>query len=75
VDRAAVIARLEARLDEAATRKTKDWWERYLKGAISFRGVKMRDVRAAVHAWVEDERFDESQIADWNTCDWFCTTA
>jgi 3-methyladenine DNA glycosylase AlkD len=57
--RKAAIARLQARLDEAATSKTKSWWERYLKGAIVFRGVKMGDVRAAVHAWVEAEGFRE----------------
>jgi 3-methyladenine DNA glycosylase AlkD len=59
-DRAAAIARLQSRLDEAASPKTKDWWERYLKGAIAFRGVKMGDVRAAVHAWFETERVSES---------------
>jgi 3-methyladenine DNA glycosylase AlkD len=51
----AAIARLQARLAEAATVKIKNWWERYLKGAIAFRGVKMADVRAAVHAWAEAE--------------------
>jgi 3-methyladenine DNA glycosylase AlkD len=127
MDSEAAIARLQARLDQAADPKTKKWWERYLKGAIPFRGVKMGDVRTAVHAWATAEGFakalspgdqvdlalslfhevdaeskiagilylqelllpagaidwranlprfarlfDEAQIADWNTCDWFC---
>jgi 3-methyladenine DNA glycosylase AlkD len=55
MDRTKAIARLRARLDGAANSKTRDWWERYLKGAIAFRGVKMGDVRAAVHAWVGEE--------------------
>ena len=55
MDRVAVIARLQTRLDQAANPKTKDWWERYLKGAIAFRGVKMGDVRAVVHGWVAAE--------------------
>jgi 3-methyladenine DNA glycosylase AlkD len=42
-----------------ANPKTKAWWENYLKQAIPFRGVKMGDIRAAVHAWIEAERFQE----------------
>jgi 3-methyladenine DNA glycosylase AlkD len=49
--RGELIADLQKRLDTAATPATKDFWDRYLKGVIRFRGVKMGDVRRAVHAW------------------------
>ncbi len=45
---------LQSRLDAAAAAQTKDWWERYLKGAIEFRGVPMAGIRAAVHSWYAD---------------------
>ncbi len=47
------------RLNEDATAATRQWWTKYLRGAASFRGVKMGDVRTAVHAWVEEERLWE----------------
>ena len=53
--RDAVAARLEAAADE----RTRDWWERYLRGAIPFRGVKMADIRAIVHdVWPPDAPVD-----------------
>jgi 3-methyladenine DNA glycosylase AlkD len=51
--------RLQLRLNEYATAATREWWTKYLKGAASFRGVKMADVREAVHAWFEEERLRE----------------
>jgi 3-methyladenine DNA glycosylase AlkD len=53
------VTRLQVRLDQAATAKTKAWWENYLKQAISFRGAKMADIRAALHAWIEAEGFQQ----------------
>ena len=53
------IGRLQARLDACASAATGEWWAKYLRGAASFRGVKMGDVRVAVHAWFEDERLGE----------------
>jgi 3-methyladenine DNA glycosylase AlkD len=49
------IAKLQQRLDEKATPKTKTWWESYLKNVIPYRGVKMADIRAALHGWLSDE--------------------
>lgn len=49
------IARLQAALDREADPRTKAWWERYLKGEISFRGVKMAAIRSALHDWYEAE--------------------
>ena len=49
------LRRLQERLDAAANPKTKDWWERYLKRVIPFRGAKMADIRRALHDWLEAE--------------------
>ena len=37
------------RLGAAADEKTREWWERYLKGAVPFRGVPMGTIRRIVH--------------------------
>ena len=42
-----------------ATVAPREWWTKYLKGAASFRGVKIGDLRTALHAWFEDERLEE----------------
>ena len=44
---------LQDALDAAANAKTKDWWERYLKHVIPFRGAKMADIRRALHGWLD----------------------
>jgi 3-methyladenine DNA glycosylase AlkD len=54
-----LIERLRLRLNAHATAATREWWTKYLRGAASFRGVKMADVRKAVHAWFEEERLGE----------------
>ena len=54
-----LIERLQSRLDARATAATREWWTKYLRGAASFRGVKMADVRKAVHAWFREERLGE----------------
>jgi 3-methyladenine DNA glycosylase AlkD len=51
--------RLQTRLDTHATAATREWWTKYLRGAASFRGVKMGDIRTAVHAWFREERLGE----------------
>ena len=54
-----LIEKLQLRLNARATAATREWWTKYLRGAASFRGVKMGDVRTAVHAWFEEERLGE----------------
>jgi 3-methyladenine DNA glycosylase AlkD len=54
-----LIERLQLRLNARATAATRQWWTKYLRGAASFRGVKMGDVRKTVHAWFEEERLGE----------------
>jgi hypothetical protein len=45
-----LIDRVQSRLNARATTATREWWTKYLRGAASFRGAKMGDVRTAVHA-------------------------
>ena len=54
-----LIGRLQLRLNAHATSAAREWWTKYLRGAASFRGVRMGDVRKAVHAWFEEERLGE----------------
>jgi hypothetical protein len=54
-----LIEKLQLRLNVHATAATREWWTKYLRGAASFRGVKMADVREAVHAWFRQERLGE----------------
>ncbi len=46
---------LEVRLDALATEESRAFWERYLKGAVPFRGVPMASIRMATHAWWQDD--------------------
>jgi 3-methyladenine DNA glycosylase AlkD len=54
-----LLKTLQLRLSERATSATREWWTKYLRGAASFRGVKMGDVRTAVHAWFKAEQLAE----------------
>jgi len=53
------IERLQARLQEEASEKTKLWWERYMKGAASFRGVPMAAIRSTLRSWYTEESLDD----------------
>ena len=57
------IAVLQQQLDLRADPKTKAWWEGYLKHVIPFRGVKMADIRAALHQWVREDGIDRLLVA------------
>jgi 3-methyladenine DNA glycosylase AlkD len=48
------MARLQERLETRADADRKAWWEKYLRGVIPFRGVKMADIRDALHSWLAD---------------------
>ena len=51
-----LVNKLQSRLNARATPATREWWTKYLRDTASFRGVKMGDVRKAVHSWFEEER-------------------
>jgi 3-methyladenine DNA glycosylase AlkD len=55
----AIVEHLGRRLNERADERTRSWWQRYLKGAIEFRGVPMRGVREVVHAVWSARRLDD----------------
>ena len=48
-DPAGLVDALGAHIDSEATDRARDWWNRYLKDAIEFRGVPMAGVRTIVH--------------------------
>ena len=50
-----LIEKLQLRLATKADRKTRGWWENYLKHAIAFRGVPMADIRTELHQWLKSE--------------------
>ncbi len=45
------VSTIQQRLQTEANPETKEWWERYLKGAIGFRGTGMAGIRRVVHTW------------------------
>jgi 3-methyladenine DNA glycosylase AlkD len=52
------IKSMQARLDKIASRKTKIWWERYLRNTIEFRGVNLVNIREVLHKWYKSEKID-----------------
>jgi 3-methyladenine DNA glycosylase AlkD len=51
------INSLQDQLEQASDRQTKAWFESYLKNALPFRGLKLPQVRAVLHAWMKSEQF------------------
>jgi 3-methyladenine DNA glycosylase AlkD len=62
------IKELQHSLEKKADTKTKNWWEKYLKHATPFRGVKMAEIRISLHKWFKDseinEKYDKLQQID-----------
>lgn len=52
------ITSMQARLDKIASRKTKIWWERYLRNTIEFRGVNLVNIREELQKWYKSEKID-----------------
>ncbi len=46
-----LIKNIQDKLQSAATLETKIWFENYLKGVISYYGVKTPQVKSIVHVW------------------------
>ena len=61
-----LIDELQAALAGVASEKTKQWWERYLKGAIEFRGVGIPRIRELLGPWRQQtglaDRPDDEQL-------------
>jgi len=60
----APLAALQRRLDARANPTTRSWWEAYLKGAISFRGVKMQEVRESLITWYLEDQIGRRPVAE-----------
>lgn len=50
-DYAALVRQLQDALDGSSSGVTRSWWERYLKGAIEFRGVGIPQIRSTLADW------------------------
>ncbi len=59
-----LIVHLQVSLDQVASQKTKDWWEKYLRHVIPFRGVGIPEIRNQLALWR-----DEFGIAIWDKQD------
>lgn len=53
-----LVADLQRQLDLRSSAKTKQWWERYLKGSSHFRGVPLPSVRSALTEWWHRHQVD-----------------
>lgn len=51
----ALVGSLVARLDKVRTEGSHAFWNAYMRGALPFRGVAMRDIRKTVHTWWREE--------------------
>ena len=60
----ALILRLQRALDRRAEAKTKVWWDGYMKGAISFRGVGLPGVREELIGWHDGHALGDLPPAD-----------
>ena len=63
-DHTALVHRLQHALDGSSSGATKAWWERYLKGAIEFRGVGIPQIRSVLAAWRSDSGVGYWPLAD-----------
>ncbi|YAF95813.1 MAG: DNA alkylation repair protein [Nodularia sp. CChRGM 3473] len=53
-DHKKLITFLQESLENKATQKTKMWWEKYMKGVISFRGVGIPEIRDLIATWLNE---------------------
>ncbi len=59
-----MIPRLQQSLERHATARSRDWWTRYLKGVIPFRGVGIPTIREVLAEWRADEQLDRLPVAE-----------
>lgn len=64
LDSATLVRRLQLALEGASSTTTKTWWNRYLKGAIEFRGVGLPQIRSVLADWRSDNGVDAMPAAD-----------
>ena len=54
LDSKELIQNLQSRFDDVAQLSKKDWWERYMKYEIEFRGVNLIEIRKVLRRWYQD---------------------
>jgi 3-methyladenine DNA glycosylase AlkD len=59
IDEQALIEDLQRRLDAVASEAKREWWERYLKRSIRFRGVGIPEIRGVLARWRSEAGIDE----------------
>ncbi len=59
----ALVADYQARLDAAASARSRAWWERYLRGVIPFRGVGLPENLRLLKAWRAERGLDGWPVA------------
>ena len=63
-DHKLLIKTLESQLDKIADKKTKDWWENYIKHDTKFRGVGIPKIREKLKDWHKKESIDKLPLND-----------
>lgn len=56
------IKQLQKSLQAASRKETKEWFEAYLKNAISYRGVKMPEITKILKDWRKSNGIDELDV-------------
>lgn len=59
-----LIHELQGSLQQAASPKTRDWWEKYMRDVIPFRGVGIPEIRRILMAWREQHGISNWTVAD-----------
>ena len=59
IDKKRLIKTLESELDKIADKKTKDWWENYVKHDTKFRGVGIPKIREKLREWYKNDHIDK----------------
>ncbi|MEK6903759.1 MAG: DNA alkylation repair protein [Nanoarchaeota archaeon] len=58
VDNKKLIKTFESQLDKIADKKTKKWWENYVKHNTKFRGVGIPKIREKLKEWYKEEHIE-----------------
>ena len=59
-----LVHNLQLRLNKVASKKTRDWWERYIKHNTIFRGVGIPQIREEIKKWHKQEQIIKLPLED-----------
>jgi 3-methyladenine DNA glycosylase AlkD len=57
-----LVRALQVRLEKVADKKTKNWWERYMRNVIEFRGVNLVRIREELHDWYKNNQIENTDL-------------